>query len=89
MNKTMESCESKVSRLAYELWEMAGRPTGRDLEFWLAAEGKLREKVTPVTEPAIKVAATQPAVEKVTKTSKAARGTKKTWPKPYPALPKF
>jgi len=28
----------------YELWEWAGRPTGRDLEFWLRAERELEDK---------------------------------------------
>lgn len=27
---------------AYELWERAGRPMGRDLEFWLAAEREIK-----------------------------------------------
>ena len=26
---------------AYELWEQSGRPSGRDQEFWLAAEREL------------------------------------------------
>lgn len=32
------SLEAETSRRAYELWEEAGRPSGRDLEFWLRAE---------------------------------------------------
>jgi hypothetical protein len=28
---------------AYRLWEQAGRPSGRDLEFWLQAERELEE----------------------------------------------
>lgn len=27
---------------AYELWEAAGKPADRDLEFWLLAERELR-----------------------------------------------
>jgi Protein of unknown function (DUF2934) len=27
-----------ISKLAYQKWEQAGKPEGRDLEFWLAAE---------------------------------------------------
>jgi len=39
--------QSKVSRdevaqRAYQLWEAAGRPVGRDLEYWLQAESELR-----------------------------------------------
>ena len=29
---------------ARELWEINGRPAGRDLEFWLQAERELREE---------------------------------------------
>ncbi len=32
----------QVSRRAYELWQQAGYPQGRDLEFWLAAERQLQ-----------------------------------------------
>ncbi|MGY4629103.1 DUF2934 domain-containing protein [Bradyrhizobium sp. USDA 4486] len=30
--------EETIRRRAYELWQSAGRPGGRDLEFWLSAE---------------------------------------------------
>jgi hypothetical protein len=83
MNNEMNANESTVSRLAYQLWENAGRPANRDLEFWLAAENKLRShpKQTVANVP-------QPVVaEKAPKASRS--GTRKTWPKPYPALPKF
>ncbi|QOZ69147.1 DUF2934 domain-containing protein [Bradyrhizobium arachidis] len=34
-----EACrEEKIRRRAHALWEDAGRPIGRDLEFWLSAE---------------------------------------------------
>ena len=29
---------------AHELWEEHGRPSGRDVEFWLQAESELRER---------------------------------------------
>jgi hypothetical protein len=29
---------NEISCLAFQLWEKAGRPEGRDLEFWLGAE---------------------------------------------------
>jgi hypothetical protein len=35
---------SKVRTRAYELWEAAGRPPDRDLEFWLEAERQVREE---------------------------------------------
>ncbi len=44
-----------IRRLAYLLWEAAGKPAGRDDEFWLAAERILKEQqITDhvwVTEP--------------------------------------
>jgi Protein of unknown function (DUF2934) len=35
------SLEAETRRRAYGLWERAGRPTGRDTEFWLRAEREL------------------------------------------------
>jgi hypothetical protein len=37
----------QIRARAYELWEKAGRPAGRDLEFWLEAE---REISTPTDQ---------------------------------------
>lgn len=31
----------EVTARAYELWEQAGRPSGRDVDFWLQAEREL------------------------------------------------
>jgi hypothetical protein len=33
----------EVVRRAYELWEQAGKPEGRDQEFYLEAERELQE----------------------------------------------
>ena len=90
MNKTTEpklnADESMVSRVAYQLWEHAGRPAGRDLEFWLAAESKLRAQSSKTTA----AFGGSPAQETSTKAARPSRGTaRKTWPKPYPSLPKF
>ena len=30
----------RIANRAYRLWEQAGRPCGRDLDFWLAAENE-------------------------------------------------
>ena len=35
---------SKVRARAYELWEQAGRPAGRELEFWLEAERQIEDE---------------------------------------------
>ena len=34
----------RVKALAYELWEEAGRPAGRDVEFWLEAERQVKQR---------------------------------------------
>jgi hypothetical protein len=34
--------ESEIRLAAYQMWEKAGRPAGRDLQFWLDAEAQLR-----------------------------------------------
>jgi hypothetical protein len=34
----------EVSARAYELWERAGRPSGRDQEFWFQAEDELKNR---------------------------------------------
>ena len=34
----MTSLEERIRELAYRLWEEAGRPDGRSLEFWFAAK---------------------------------------------------
>lgn len=53
----------RIARIAFILWEQAGRPPGRDLEFWLSAERQVgaanaamidRARVAP---PQAKVAA--------------------------------
>jgi hypothetical protein len=57
----MKDPEETVRRRAYMLWEEAGRPEGRSVEFWLAAEmdilGKFGSSVRvdplepPIDEP--------------------------------------
>jgi hypothetical protein len=34
----------EVRARAYELWDQAGRPSGRDQEFWFRAEDELQDK---------------------------------------------
>ena len=33
--------EEQIRNYAHQLWEKAGRPAGRDMEFWHAAEVEL------------------------------------------------
>ena len=44
-NRSVENCKSAhddVARRAYQLWEAAGRPQGKDMEYWLQAEAEIR-----------------------------------------------
>ena len=42
--------EEQIRNYAYQLWEKAGRPEGRDAEFWSAAKAELdAEGETPDT----------------------------------------
>ena len=43
----------QIVRRAYELWEQAGKPEGRDQEFYHLAEQELREadKSSPLRTP--------------------------------------
>jgi hypothetical protein len=34
----------EVRARAYQLWELAGKPSGRDLEFWFEAERQVQNK---------------------------------------------
>lgn len=36
--------EQEIRMVAYALWEEAGRPDGRDKEFWSAAERQLAKR---------------------------------------------
>jgi hypothetical protein len=37
----------QIKARAYELWEEAGRPAERDVEFWLEAERQIKEREIP------------------------------------------
>ncbi len=52
MNQTSPSQET-IARRAYELWEQAGRPDGRDQEFWLCAEAELTAPASAAGAPPI------------------------------------
>ena len=47
--------EPEIRVVAYQLWEKAGHPAGRDLQFWLDAEAHLRAvaKVASATPVAL------------------------------------
>jgi hypothetical protein len=48
-----EPTEIEITMRAYELWEKAGKPDGRDLEFYYLAEQELRneDKSNPLRTP--------------------------------------
>ncbi len=52
MNQTSPSPDA-TARRAYELWEQAGRPDGRDQEFWLRAEVELAAPRSAVGVPPV------------------------------------
>ena len=39
-----------IAKRAYEMWENAGRPTGRDVEHWLKAEAEAAAKAAAVVD---------------------------------------
>ena len=40
--------KEQITLRAYELWERAGKPEGRDTEFYVQAEKQLKEDLVPV-----------------------------------------
>jgi Protein of unknown function (DUF2934) len=43
MTMMSEPSNAEIQQRAHQLWEQAGRPEGRDDEFWFQAEQELRE----------------------------------------------
>ncbi|MDF3812641.1 MULTISPECIES: DUF2934 domain-containing protein [Rhodopseudomonas] len=37
-----DAMQQRIAHRAREIWEMSGRPEGRDEEFWLKAEQEVR-----------------------------------------------
>ena len=83
---------NRISELAFHLWEQDGRPTGRDLDYWLraetlvAAEAIVAEETKPALGTPPSVAADEgvsPAVEAVEEVAapKKPRKPKTTKPK--------
>jgi hypothetical protein len=46
----MSGFDKLIREKAYELWERAGRPEGRDVEFWHAAKHELEAEPPAVKE---------------------------------------
>lgn len=43
--------DSRTRKLAYELWEQAGKPDGQDQEFWERARQIVSSEATPDGRP--------------------------------------
>ena len=44
----------EIAKRAYSIWELEGRPSGRDLDLWLRAEAEVQaEAAKPAPEPTI------------------------------------
>jgi len=65
MNTTIEHAnqpdQQEIGRRAYQLWEKAGRPSGKDMDFWLEAEKQLRSAAQNI--PTIPVKLPAPAAK--------------------------
>ena len=87
----MKTNESKIGLLAYQLWEEAGRPSGRDLEFWLTAEAQLGAASKSVTSPSTNSAASADSRNPNGKQTTPPQPVpvKKDRPQTYPKVPKF
>jgi hypothetical protein len=47
--------DETIRQEAYHLWEQAGRPEGREHEFWATAETRLQEKARKHKKPEHKI----------------------------------
>jgi len=56
------SAHEQIAGLAYHLWEQAGRPDGRDVEFWTQAESQAKQARASTTATPDSVAPTEMAV---------------------------
>jgi hypothetical protein len=70
-----------IGQLAYELWEMAGQPHGRDQEFWFKAEIQLKQKQSQTTQEK----ASQPVVIKPASAATTEMRRPAPLPPPQPA----
>ena len=72
--------EQHIRERAFAMWEAAGRPNGRDLEYWLAAESDISEvaAVSPVSAPAPKKTTRKRKTASVAPKKAASTAPKKT-----------
>lgn len=53
--------EKETGLLAYQLWEQAGRPAGKDQQFWYEAEKQLRARAQSNVTLPVQIPASRPA----------------------------
>jgi hypothetical protein len=61
---------SEIAVVAYHMWEAAGQPASRDLQFWLDAETQVAAAKAPAVKP---VAHLSPVASKNNTAGKAAK----------------
>lgn len=59
----MSDLEDRIRARAHLLWDAAGRPEGRDEEFWLAAEAELKAAAAPAKAKPKAAAKPRPAAK--------------------------
>ena len=71
---------AEIAKRAYILWEIEGRPSGKDLDHWLRAEAEMQVEFTkPADETSGNTARPEIAVVAPVKTQRAApRRTRRT-----------
>jgi hypothetical protein len=72
---TVQPSHDEIAQSASELWEKAGQPEGRNIEFWLEAENRIiSDRQMPSASDAIMTTLTHPvAVLKKMKDEKPAK----------------
>jgi hypothetical protein len=71
----MSAEKKQIEQTAYRIWEENGRPHGRDMDHWLAAEAEVTAKAPAKTKPA--KAAAKPKAEAPKKAAAKANGAAK------------
>jgi len=47
----MDEREEQIRQRAHELWELEGRPEGREMDFWLQAEREIASEQVGMPKP--------------------------------------
>jgi len=57
-----QATQNLINCRAYQLWQMAGQPSGRDTEFWLIAEQEIAPPAQSADSPAVEPAPAEMAM---------------------------